>query len=111
AEFPPLGTEEAATAGRRGGLFLPVRCRPTRQHGGAPDWRRPAGAGIMAGLSASRQPRMSEHPRCPQCSLDNTYQDGALWVCADCGHEWNPEEAAAEAAVVVRDCNGNVLAA
>ncbi|KAF1684393.1 zinc ribbon domain-containing protein YjdM [Pseudoxanthomonas taiwanensis] len=54
---------------------------------------------------------MSEHSRCPQCSLDNTYQDGALWVCADCGHEWNPEEAAAEAAVVVRDCNGNVLAA
>ena len=50
-------------------------------------------------------------PACPQCSLENTYADGALFVCADCGHEWAQGEAdTAAAGAVVRDCNGNVLA-
>ena len=31
---------------------------------------------------------MSAIPACPQCGLENTYPDGALTVCADCGHEW-----------------------
>ena len=31
-------------------------------------------------------------------------------MCPECGHEWNPEEVAAEnAATVVKDANGNVL--
>ena len=47
---------------------------------------------------------------CPQCSSQNVYPDGALWICADCGHEWTPGEAA-ESALVVRDSNGNVLVA
>lgn len=47
---------------------------------------------------------------CPQCTLENTYVDAAQWICADCGYEWPLEEAASEA-LVVRDCNGNVLAA
>jgi len=47
---------------------------------------------------------------CPQCSLENVYPDGALWICADCGHEWTPGEAA-ESSLVVRDSNGNVLVA
>ena len=51
---------------------------------------------------------MSTAPACPQCSLDNTYADGALWICADCGFEWSAAEAPANA-VVVRDSNGNVL--
>lgn len=51
-------------------------------------------------------------PACPQCGLDNTYADGALMVCADCGHEWTPgDDGAAGEAVVVRDVNGNPLAA
>lgn len=55
---------------------------------------------------------MSTFPACPQCTLENTYQDGDNYVCADCGHEW-PMQAAAEAddgAAVVKDANGNVLA-
>lgn len=52
---------------------------------------------------------MSAVPACPQCTLENTYADGALFVCADCGHEWTAGEPAA-AGAVVRDCNGNVLA-
>jgi protein PhnA len=50
---------------------------------------------------------------CPQCTLANTYPDGANFVCADCGFEW-PQAAAAEddteADAVVKDANGNVLA-
>lgn len=53
---------------------------------------------------------MSTPPGCPQCGLDNTYADGAVWVCPDCGHEWSAEEAATPG-IVVRDSNGNVLAA
>lgn len=50
-------------------------------------------------------------PPCPQCGLSNTYEDGAMLVCADCGHEWTAGGATDDdAPMVVRDCNGNVLA-
>ncbi len=47
---------------------------------------------------------------CPQCTLTNTYQDGAKHVCADCGFEWPAAPEGADAAQVVRDSNGNLLA-
>lgn len=50
-------------------------------------------------------------PACPQCTLQNTYVDGANFVCADCGYEWAVAgEGSVQDAVVVRDSNGNVLA-
>lgn len=49
---------------------------------------------------------MSNIPACPQCTLQNTYPDGANYVCADCGYEWPILESAAES---VRDAHGNVL--
>ena len=54
---------------------------------------------------------MSTTPPCPQCTLENTYHDGTLYVCADCGFEWSPAEAAAadEGDRIVRDSNGTVL--
>ncbi|WP_425501815.1 zinc ribbon domain-containing protein YjdM [Pseudoxanthomonas broegbernensis] len=49
---------------------------------------------------------------CPQCGLDNVYPDGALQVCADCGHEWSGHaQAVDEVRQAVRDSNGNPLAA
>ncbi|MEN9375419.1 MAG: hypothetical protein RL710_576 [Pseudomonadota bacterium] len=51
-------------------------------------------------------------PACPLCTLENTYPDGASFVCADCGHEW-PQTAVTEsieAEAVVKDANGQVLA-
>lgn len=44
--------------------------------------------------------------------MENTYPDGSNIVCADCAHEW-PIDApsATPSQVVVRDCNGNPLAA
>jgi protein PhnA len=52
---------------------------------------------------------MSDSIACPQCTLQNSYPDGTMMVCADCGYEWLAH-APAEASVVVRDSNGNVLA-
>lgn len=50
-------------------------------------------------------------PKCPQCQSEFTYQDGALYICPECGHEWGQEEAApAEEAKVWKDAVGNVLA-
>jgi protein PhnA len=51
-------------------------------------------------------------PACPQCTLENTYEDGANHVCADCGFEWpvaGTAPADDDADAVVRDANGNVL--
>ncbi len=51
-------------------------------------------------------------PACPQCSLPNTYQDGAQFVCADCGHEWSRLASGVpdlEPPAGVRDANGQVL--
>jgi protein PhnA len=52
----------------------------------------------------------SDIPACPVCGLENTYPDGELYICPDCGHEWS--QAATkddDAALIVRDVNGNVL--
>lgn len=50
-------------------------------------------------------------PACPKCGSEYTYEDGAMFVCPECAHEW-PQQAAAvaeEAARVWRDAHGNVL--
>ena len=54
---------------------------------------------------------MPTAPACPQCTLENTYLDGANFVCADCGFEWpRGGEAPEQGNLVVRDSNGNTLA-
>ncbi len=54
---------------------------------------------------------MSQDPICPACKCDYPYPSGMLWICPDCGHEWNPaEEVAVESSgLIVRDSNGNLL--
>lgn len=52
-------------------------------------------------------------PTCPQCSSAYAYQDGALWVCPECAHEWSGDtssDASTAQEEAVRDANGNVLA-
>ena len=53
-------------------------------------------------------------PSCPQCQSEFTYEDGAMFVCPECAHEWSPQGADAvdglDAERVIRDANGNVLA-
>lgn len=49
-------------------------------------------------------------PKCPQCGSEYTYEDGAMFVCPECAHEW-PKVAAetVEEAKVFKDAFGNVL--
>lgn len=52
---------------------------------------------------------MDNLPNCPKCNSEYTYEDGALLICPECGHEWT-EFSAAEDDTVIKDANGNVLA-
>lgn len=51
---------------------------------------------------------MSE-PTCPVCGMAEILNHPVLLECVTCGHEWE-RDAQPEAARVVRDANGNVLA-
>ena len=49
-------------------------------------------------------------PKCPTCSSEYTYEDGAVFVCPECAHEWAKTTAEnADAESVVRDAFGNEL--
>jgi protein PhnA len=56
---------------------------------------------------------MSTLPACPKCNSEFTYEDGALYVCPECAHEWQAggaaEQPAEEEKRVVRDAVGNEL--
>lgn len=53
---------------------------------------------------------MSSFPKCPKCSSEYTYEDGNMYVCPECAHEW-AIVAVVESSEqrVVRDAYGNVL--
>ena len=54
---------------------------------------------------------MSALPKCPKCSSEYTYEDGSMYVCPECAHEWSKDAAAdsAKQKRVWRDANGNEL--
>src|SRR3546814_5184444 len=54
---------------------------------------------------------MSTLPPCPQCKSEFTYEDGELYVCPECAHEWSAQatEPSHEESKVYRDAVGNVL--
>jgi len=54
---------------------------------------------------------MSNLPKCPKCSSEYTYEDGFLYVCPECAHEWSKDSVveSADRERVVRDAYGNVL--
>jgi len=35
---------------------------------------------------------MSDYPVCPVCGSSNTYFDGTMYICPDCGCEWSPNK-------------------
>jgi protein PhnA len=53
---------------------------------------------------------MATLPQCPKCNSELTYEDGEMFVCPECAHEW-PRQAAesSDEQRVVKDANGNVL--
>jgi protein PhnA len=53
---------------------------------------------------------MPDLPKCPECSSTYTYEDGAMYVCPECAHEWPLTPAAQEdAGLVVKDAFGTIL--
>lgn len=50
-------------------------------------------------------------PNCPKCNSEYTYEDGEMYVCPECGHEWGKvsESEPGDSGLVVTDANGNVL--
>lgn len=54
---------------------------------------------------------MSGLPKCPQCNSEYTYEDGGLYVCPECAHEWAKDAAEERMSKtrVIHDANGNVL--
>ncbi|MEK5480483.1 zinc ribbon domain-containing protein YjdM [Viridibacillus sp. FSL R5-0888] len=52
---------------------------------------------------------MLDLPNCPKCNSEYTYEDGSLFVCPECAHEWTLESEESEHTKVIKDANGNVL--
>lgn len=54
--------------------------------------------------------KMSNLPNCTACHSEYTYEDGNLYVCPECAHEWSKEEEAEQnAGLKIKDSNGNLL--
>lgn len=55
--------------------------------------------------------KMDKLPNCPKCNSEYTYEDGSLFVCPECAHEWsaNGENQPSEDERIVKDANGNIL--
>lgn len=56
---------------------------------------------------------MSEN-KCPKCNSEFVYEDGNLWVCPECAHEWSihaktSNESTEPEVHVYKDANGNIL--
>jgi protein PhnA len=54
---------------------------------------------------------MTTLPPCPKCNSTFTYEDGQLYICPECAHEWSASTAAdaTEQGLDVRDAHGNPL--
>lgn len=54
---------------------------------------------------------MSGLPNCIECNSEYTYEDGIMYVCPECGHEWSKDavDTNADDELIVKDSNGNQL--
>jgi len=54
---------------------------------------------------------MSDLPKCGKCGSEYTYEDGNMYVCPECGFEWDKNSQSQNSAEsnVVKDANGNIL--
>lgn len=48
-------------------------------------------------------------PNCPKCNSEYTYEDGTLYVCPECAHEWSMDAQEETDELVVKDAYGNIL--
>lgn len=54
---------------------------------------------------------MEELPNCPKCGSEYTYEDGDLYICPECAHEWSKDASTNvdEDSLIVKDANGTQL--
>lgn len=54
---------------------------------------------------------MTELPKCPKCNSEYTYENGTLYICPECGHEWtiHVENDGEAIQATVKDAHGNIL--
>lgn len=54
---------------------------------------------------------MTGLPKCNKCGSPYTYEDGPLYICPECGHEWtaHDEKKSEVGQSVVKDAYGNIL--
>jgi len=53
---------------------------------------------------------MSDLPNCPKCDSEFSYEDGLLYICPECAHEWpQVAEEAVDDKPTIKDSNGNIL--
>lgn len=53
---------------------------------------------------------MSDLPNCPECNSEYVYEDGNMYVCPECAHEWSKDTVeASDDVAVIKDSNGNIL--
>ena len=54
---------------------------------------------------------MIDLPKCAKCGSEHTYENGVLYVCPECGHEWaiHAEKEDTISEPVVKDAYGNIL--
>lgn len=54
---------------------------------------------------------MNNFPKCPTCGSAYSYEDRNMYVCPECAHEWEKDDAieSSDKKRIVRDAHGNVL--
>jgi protein PhnA len=54
---------------------------------------------------------MSSLPSCPQCGSEYSYEDGLMFVCPECAHEWSQQgsDVSDDGGQTYKDANGNLL--
>ena len=48
-------------------------------------------------------------PACPKCQSEYVYQDMSLFICPECGYEWDPSDGQDDDLIQVHDANGTLL--
>ncbi len=52
---------------------------------------------------------MENLPNCPKCNSTFTYEDGELYICPECSHEWSKNSNEESKVLTIKDANGNTL--
>lgn len=52
---------------------------------------------------------MQSLPPCPKCNCEYTYEDGDMFICPECAHEWSKEASTSEVSTIIKDAHGTVL--